>query len=298
MNIINIFKFKKFFFLKIFISLFFLIYVFKNIRLIDLFELLNEFDLKIFIFSYFIFLLSDLMISFRLNTLIETKNATISLSNSFRHTIISRMYYFFLPLGINNIVIRYQYLKKELKKKIILQIIIIEKLLFFSFSILFIIFFISFSDFNSFSKKIVLNFVIDKKNILLFFCVLFFLSILFISNLKKNLFNNNFILQLLNYKSLIISFIIQFLLVYRIFLLFKSINVDFSFFNQISDLSIINLFQILPIAYGGIGWRDFVFVYFLNLNNYSMGVAIIISYMILIQLLISGLFGLILFLKK
>lgn len=301
---------------KLLITLSLLIYLAYQADFISIKQLFLKIDILLFCLSFIIVIGRNYFLAIRWKILLAIHGNHLSSLLLTKYYLISIFFSLFLPTVVGGDVVRWYYLHNEnIKPNHALSSILYERFL----GIMSLIFFASFSIFINFeiTGSNVINIMVVICLLLCF--ILFFIFWNFDQLLKWSWIANaivrfkfiiNFIENIKDYSRnlsvvtscLLLSLIAQLMGILAVYFIFLSLkfsiliesSVHLSHF--IVFLPIVWLISMIPISLGGLGLREGSFVLLFMSIGMSKEMAIAISVLVLLQILIQGILGGIIFL--
>ena len=296
--------------LKLLVILLFLLYLIYKTDFIIVKQLLLQVDIFWFCLSFIILISRNYLLAFRWKILLAFHNFHFSSFVLAKYYIISIFFSLFLPSIVGGDAIRWYYLHDHgVKHNKVLSSILYERFV----GIISLAFFASFNlfmDFEIVESDIVKITII----IILFLCCALFVIFLNFYKLSKWIWTTDtlsrfkstvkFVENLKDYSQnmrvviycLILSLITQLMGILAVYFISLSLNSSINFFYFITFLPIVWLISMIPISIGGLGLREGAFILLFTSIGMSKEMAIAISALILLQMIVHGMLGGLIFL--
>lgn len=287
------------FFLKAFVSLFFLILVIRKLDLNTIFFELKQINISMFVFATFLYLSTMIFSTLRWSYFIKTKK---SFKELFQLYLIGTFFNLFMPGTVGGDVIKAYYLYKEDRKKTNPLVSVFMERYMGLCALITIAFFGFLLGYNYLKDSI-----IDKLFYLIF--LLFVTGSLFIvffpyekfyhkldrarESIRNYIFNTSIFA-----KTYILSLIVQGIGIIVVYLLGLGLSIPLEFKYYLIFIPIITVISMLPVSLSGFGIREYGFMYLFGNFGISKEKAVGLSLMWFLTMLITGFVGMFFYLYK
>ena len=264
--------------LKLLISAILLYFVIRQIDLKRVLDTISHINIFYFLLAFVFYNLSKILSAIRLNLFFKEIGIELPFKVNLKLYYMGMFYNLFLPGGIGGDGYKAYLLKKHLNKKIgpIVKALFFDRVsglvaLIFLAALLFL-----FSDYAIFP----LNYIAFAVAVLIY-------PLFYYISLKKSLFMKYF------KKSNILGFLVQLLQLFSALGLIFALGQNLPIIEYLVLFLISSVVSVLPITIGGVGVREFTFLYGLKFINQPVDSAIAFSFLFFLITALSSLIGII-----